>query len=290
MTYLSFHLDRFVIAPLDVVKIRQQLQVHHWKDVNQVSGPTYRGILSTVKTIARDEGMTALWKGNVSAELLYVAYGGSQFYVYQHVQEVLKSSSLHMPHSSHAFVSGACAGGFATVVTYPLDCLRTRFAAQGNERVYHSLSQAVKDIYSQEGPRGFFRGLSTALLQIVPNLAIFFGAYEPLRGLYADVSPPELSGWGSAVAGGAAGVIAKTAVFPLDLVRKRLQVQGATRSKYVHKNIPVYTGAFRALREIVRYEGIRGPFKGLAVSLVKAAPNSAVTMFVYERVYSFLHQ
>jgi solute carrier family 25 thiamine pyrophosphate transporter 19 len=270
-----------------VVKIRQQLQVHHWREAGTISGPTYHGIISSIRTIARAEGVAALWKGNVSAELLYVAYGASQFYVYNSIQDIL-GRSTYLPHTSHAFISGACAGAMATTVTYPLDCLRTRFAAQGRDRVYQSLSQAVGLIYKTEGTGGLFRGLSTALIQIVPNLAIFFGTYEPLRVLYRDITPSSFSDWGSPIAGGAAGVIAKTAVFPLDLLRKRLQVQGVTRTMYIHRNIPIYSSAWTALHIIVRHEGVRGLFKGLTVSLVKAAPNSAITMFMYEHVMLFL--
>jgi solute carrier family 25 thiamine pyrophosphate transporter 19 len=62
-----------------------------------------------------------------------------------------------------------------------------------------------------------------------------------------------------------ASVIAKTGVFPFDLIRKRLQVQGPTRSRYVHKNIPEYKGVFRTMRDIIKAEGTRGLYRGLTV-------------------------
>ena len=111
-------------------------------------------------------------------------------------------------------------------------------------------------------------------------------------------------GSGDATAGIMASVIAKTGVFPLDLSRKRLQVQGPTRSKYVHKNIPVYKGVFKTMFDIRRKEGVRGLYRGLTVrwdhtkllpenllthvSLFKAAPTSAITMWTYERVLRIL--
>ena len=58
---------------------------------------------------------------------------------------------------------GAVGGAAGTAATYPLDLLRTRFAAQGNDRVYASLRRAVWEIRRDEGPRGFFRGLTPAL-------------------------------------------------------------------------------------------------------------------------------
>src|SRR5436305_15064996 len=71
--------SRFCIAPLDVVKIRLQLQPHSLSDpvsYYAVTGPTYKGWYSALKDIAKQEGITALWKGNIPAELLYLCYGG----------------------------------------------------------------------------------------------------------------------------------------------------------------------------------------------------------------------
>lgn len=54
-------ISRFCIAPLDVVKIRLQLQIHSLSDPvshRMVVGPVYKGTLSTLRAIAREEGIT----------------------------------------------------------------------------------------------------------------------------------------------------------------------------------------------------------------------------------------
>lgn len=197
-----------------------------------------------------------------------------------------------MPHRlpSHAesFISGAGAGAVATAATYPLDLLRTRFAAQGNERIYNSLLSSIRDISRHEGYSGLFRGLTAAIGQIVPYMGLFFASYEAFRVPMHNLSLP--FGSGDAVAGITASVLAKTAVFPLDLVRKRLQVQGPTRSKYIHRNIPEYRGVFQTIKNILAKEGTRGLYRGLTVSLIKAAPASAVTMWTYEKALQVLKQ
>ncbi|KAL3306434.1 Mitochondrial thiamine pyrophosphate carrier 1 [Colletotrichum asianum] len=282
---------RFVIAPLDVVKIRLQLQSHSLSDPLSVQtargGPVYKGTLNTMKLIIANEGVTGLWKGNVPAELMYVCYSAVQFTTYRTTAQLLQSiSDNRLPNAAQSFIAGATAGAAATTATYPLDLLRTRFAAQGNERVYTGLRHAVTDIYRDEGPRGFFRGLGPGVAQIVPYMGIFFALYEGLRLPLGDLHLPW--GGGDATAGVMASVMSKTAVFPLDLVRKRIQVQGPTRSRYVHKNIPEYPGAVRAMRMIFASEGTRGLYRGLTVSLIKAAPGSAVTVWTYERVLRVL--
>ncbi|CAI7602871.1 unnamed protein product [Penicillium manginii] len=287
-------ISRFCIAPLDVVKIRLQLQIHSLSDPashRTVVGPVYKGTLSTMGSIIRQEGITGLWKGNVPAEMMYVCYGALQFTAYRTTTQALSQlgPSHRLPPSAESFISGAVAGGIATTATYPLDLLRTRFAAQGPNRVYKSLYSSVVDISRNEGPRGFFRGCSAAVAQIVPYMGLFFTAYENLRPTMAQWEYLPF-GTGDAAAGVVASVLAKTGVFPLDLVRKRLQVQGPTRTMYVHRNIPEYEGVVRSIQMILRTQGVRGLYRGLTVSLFKAAPASAVTMFTYERALKFIQE
>jgi hypothetical protein len=129
--------SRFVIAPLDVIKIRLQLQSQ--------SSTTYRGALHAGKTILAQEGLTALWKGNIPAELLYVSYSMVQFVTYREVHVLLEQT--HFPNRYRSFVAGASAGTCASLVTYPLDLLRTRFAAQGTEKVFSFVASLIIGIF-----------------------------------------------------------------------------------------------------------------------------------------------
>jgi len=264
-------LVRFVIAPLDVVKIRLQLQIHSLSDPlshdpEKLRGsPIYKGTLPTIKRILREEGLTGLWKGNIPAELMYVSYSAIQFTTYRSVTLGLQSAfgKRKLPAAAESFIAGASSGAVATTATYPLDLLRTRFAAQGKEKVYASLLASIRDIAKHEGPRGFFRGLGATVGQIIPYMGVFFATYEALRLPLGTLELP--FGSEDATAGVMASIIAKTGVFPFDLIRKRLQVQGPTRERYVHRNIPVYKGVFRTMRDIIRNEGKRGLYRGLTV-------------------------
>ncbi|KAH7408312.1 mitochondrial thiamine pyrophosphate carrier 1 [Phaeosphaeria sp. MPI-PUGE-AT-0046c] len=280
--------SRFVIAPLDVIKIRLQLQIHSLSEPSSfrnLHGPVYKGTLGTFKQILREEGLTGLWKGNIPAELLYLTYGSIQFSAYTSISHLLETipAPYALPNSATSFISGAAAGAAATTVTYPLDLLRTRFAAQGKDRVYTSILASLKSIAQHEGSAGFFRGLGAGVSQIVPYMGLFFASYETLKPIMADSPIPLPLGSSDAAAGVVASVLSKTAVYPLDTTRKRLQVQGPNRERYVHRNIPTYSGVAMTLRHIWQHEGRRGMYRGLTVSLLKAAPASAVTMWTYER-------
>ncbi|KAI4155331.1 MAG: hypothetical protein L6R39_001253 [Caloplaca ligustica] len=228
--------------------------------------------------------MQAFWKGNVPAELLYITYGAAQFSVYRATNQLLQKFSL--PGTIDTFFSGATAGATATTLTYPLDLLRTRFAAQGSDKVYINLRSGISEIARTEGVKGFFQGLGPAVGQVVPYMGLFFSAYELLRPPLADLELP--FGSGDASAGIISGILAKTGVFPLDLIRKRLQVQGPTRSRYAGGSIPVYRGVWATGRCVISNEGWRGLYRGLGISLVKSAPASAVTMWTYEHALKLL--
>ena len=194
-----------------------------------------------------------------------------------------------MSDAAQAFVSGAFAGASATSLTYPLDLLRTRFAAQGRDKVYASLRAGIRDIAREEGLRGFYQGVGVAIGQIVPYMGLFFSSYEAFRPMLADLSLP--FGSGDATAGVMASVIAKTGTFPLDLIRKRLQLQGPSLSRYAGGRIPVYgKGVWQAGSAVVRREGWRGLYRGLGVGLFKAAPASAITMWTYEHALMLMKE
>ena len=184
------------------------------------------------------------------------------------------------------FIGGATAGTLATTVTYPLDLLRTRFAAQGTERVYTGIRASIRDIALREGPKGFYRGLAATLVGIAPNSGLVFASNEAFKHAFAKLSLP--FGSGDAMAGGAAAILAKTTFYPLDTIRKRLQVQGPMLAKYGRGNIPLYAGIRGAFDTIWKREGIRGYYRGLPISLIKTSPTSAITFWVYGRTMKFL--
>ncbi|KAJ3383138.1 mitochondrial thiamine pyrophosphate transporter [Entophlyctis sp. JEL0112] len=265
---------RVVIAPIDVVKIRFQLQT-----IGPSKQPKYRGIIQSMALITREEGFRALWKGNWPAEYLYLSYGAVQFLVYD---EILKLFPEHTPKDIKTILSGAMAGSAATVATYPFDLLRTRFAMQGSQKVYSSMLDAYRQIISSEGVAGFYRGIWPSVLQIAPYMGLLFGVQDILSKQFAKNERLRIGGLDHFLSGAIAGIVGKTAVMPFDVVRKRMQVQGPNRKSYVITDIPKYSGSgfLRCARQIMRVEGYRALYKGLWPSILKSAPNSAVTFWV----------
>lgn len=69
--------------PLDTAKVRLQLQKS--AIAGDVTLPKYRGLLGTVGTIAREEGLRSLWKGIVPGLHRQCLCGGLRIGMYEPV-------------------------------------------------------------------------------------------------------------------------------------------------------------------------------------------------------------
>ncbi|KAI7903710.1 mitochondrial carrier domain-containing protein [Cokeromyces recurvatus] len=280
-------LCRFAISPLDVIKIRLQVQSEPY-NLKHIfahrANVKYSGINQAFKTIIKEEGIKGLFKGNVAAEWLYVTYGASQLYAYYHLDSFLKNISPTVK----PFISGMFAGSFATAATYPFDLLRTRFAMQGMNKVYDSIPHAISDIYEKEGMRGFYRGLGSSITQIMPYMGLMFFSYEGLCSTVQHLQRNQIISenhkrTNDMICGSLAGIISKTGVFPLDVIRKRLQVQGPHLSEYVVSTIPTYSSSvWECMKKIINTEGVLGLYKGIVPGLLKAGPSGAVYFLMFE--------
>jgi solute carrier family 25 (mitochondrial thiamine pyrophosphate transporter), member 19 len=121
-------------------------------------------------------------------------------------------------------------------------------------------------------------------------MGVLFGTYEATRTALSKADVP--SSTADFLAGGIAGIVSKSAVFPLDTIRKHLQVQGPTRERYIHKDIAATQGIIHCTQNILRQEGVRGFYKGITVALLKSGPSAAVTLSVFEgsiKFWDWLH-
>ncbi|KAM4663958.1 mitochondrial thiamine pyrophosphate carrier-like isoform 1-T1 [Discoglossus pictus] len=287
---LSGMVTRALISPLDVIKIRFQLQIEGLSSYS--SSGKYRGILQAAGLILREEGLPGFWKGHVPAQLLSVSYGAVQFVSFELLTEgIYESTSLNARGPAVHFLCGGLAACSATLTVQPLDTLRTRFAAQGEPKVYRTLRHAVVTMYRTEGPLTFYRGLFPTLLAVFPYAGFQFSFYNLLQRAWGWALPSQRThrdNIRNLLCGSGAGVISKTATYPFDLFKKRLQVGGFEQARAAFGEVRTYRGLLDCASQVHKEEGLRGFFKGLSPSLLKAAVSTGLTFFTYEMFCSFL--
>lgn len=251
---------RLFTAPLDTIKIRMQL-----------ASPGQGQLTTILTSTLRNEGVRALWKGNVPAEIMYVLYGASQFALYQALNQGLTRledtyplvlKPLRNP-TCHSLITGLGAGATLTLITYPFDLLRTRLAALTSRQLL-SFTKVLRSVGS---PRELFKGINPTMLAVALNTGLMFATYNQARQVSKRFSDfPFVEG----VCGFIAGATAKAMTFPLDTLRKRCQVA------------PLGTLAWLVARALWLAGGIRSFYQGLTIALVKTAPTLALSMWAYE--------
>lgn len=87
------------------------------------------------------------------------------------------------------------------------------------------------------------------------------------------------------VVGAIAGVIGTTCIFPIDMVKTRLQNQ-----KVGPSGERLYKGALDCFRQIVSKEGTRGLYRGLGPNLIGVTPEKALKLAVNERLREALEE
>ncbi|MCO5601958.1 hypothetical protein L7F22_056085 [Adiantum nelumboides] len=177
-------------------------------------------------------------------------------------------------------LSGGAAGAVAQTSIYPLELLKTRLQTfVGNDGKAPSLFKLFKDILQQEGPRGFYRGLLPSTLGIIPYAGIDLATYESLKKsaknlLPANQEPGPLI---QLCCGMFSGAMGATCVYPLQLVRTRLQAQRMDSTVR-------YKGMVDAFQRIWREEGFLAFYKGLFPNLLKVLPAASITYIAYEEM------
>jgi solute carrier family 25 thiamine pyrophosphate transporter 19 len=120
-----------------------------------------------------------------------------------------------------------------------------------------------------------------------PSGAAYGAGAGAVSGAGAGAGPSSLR---SLASGALAGTVGKLVVFPLDVVKRRMQAQSQQRDARYGAAREPYRGTLDALRSIAREEGPRALLKGLAPSLLKAGAAAALTFWSYETAAARLRQ
>ncbi|MES1902509.1 MAG: hypothetical protein MHPSP_001351 [Paramarteilia canceri] len=283
---------RLVTNPLDLVKIRFQLQAEPIsKNVNHLAtNSKYTGLGQAFKQIYKEEGFMGYYKGHMNGQLLSISCSIVQYGTYEVTSRLLYQIFGMTNNHINSFFAGYASAFNAILVCYPFDILRTRFSSQPSF-YYKSNFHAAQDIFRADGIRGFYKGLVPAVLSQAPQSSLYFSLYSVLKSCYNYTTKyselDEVNVQRTFICSFSAGWISKIIMFPCDLVKKRLQIQGfETGRKQLGKTYE-YNGAIHCFKTIVKYEGVRGLYKGLAPGLIKAAFVSSSSTVSYEIIKNF---
>ncbi|KAF9784624.1 mitochondrial carrier domain-containing protein, partial [Thelephora terrestris] len=175
--------------PIWVVKIR--MITTHWTDPK-----SHRGVWHGLSSIYRTEGVRGLYRGTLLA-LVGVSNGSLQFMAYERVKRfafkwkramfekagrpyTLEDDKL--ANTTYIVASGA-SKIFALAVTYPYQVTRARIQNNATKHLYPDIPTCIKRTFSESGVRGFYRGLATNFVRVLPGGCVTFVVYENIAWL-----------------------------------------------------------------------------------------------------------
>ncbi|KAF8052545.1 hypothetical protein N665_1546s0008 [Sinapis alba] len=257
-------ISRTAVAPLET--IRTHLMV----------GSGGESTTEVFRDIMKHEGWKGLFRGNLVNVIRVAPARAVELFVFETVNKKLtpklgEDSKIPIPAS---LLAGACAGVSQTLLTYPLELVKTRLTIQRG--VYKGILDAFVKIIREEGPTELYRGLAPSLIGVVPYAATNYFAYDSLRKAYRKMVKKESIGnVETLLIGSLAGALSSTATFPLEVARKHMQV-GAVGGRAVYKNM------LHALVCILEQEGLAGWYRGLGPSCLKLVPAAGISFMCYE--------
>mmetsp|Transcript_57536 Transcript_57536/g.130369 ORF Transcript_57536/g.130369 Transcript_57536/m.130369 type:complete len:305 (-) Transcript_57536:238-1152(-) len=275
---------RVFCHPLDTLKARLQAE-----------GPAITGgrisMLGVAKSTFLSEGIRGFYRG-FSA----VAIGGTPATcIYLTSYEISKASLEGATGAKSGalihLTSGLLAETISCIVFVPVDVVKERLQVQRPASVggigpvpYSSSYDALRTIVRTEGLKGIYRGYFATLASFGPFSALYFGFYEHFKRSVQGQQEREL---GPAITLGCAsfsGALAAWVTSPLDMAKLRMQVERGKKNSKGNKGPPKYTTMAKSLKHILRSEGVAGLWRGSVARMVFTAPNTAITMAVYEKV------
>lgn len=263
-------LAKTVIAPLDRTKIMFQVSKTEfsYKTAGEI---LYKGY--------KKNGLLSWWRGNSATMARVIPYAAIQFTAHERLKVWLGATKKVSLPPQKKFLAGSMAGLIACSFTYPLDLVRARMAISGKKK-YKTLRHAFKTILKEEGLLRFYNGYLPTVLGIMPYAGTSFFIYETLKQNYhqnyPDVELPILYRLGY---GALAGICGQSFSYPLDIVRRRMQIDGIDGKGYKYKKL------IGTLKYIFLSEGlVKGLFKGLSINWIKGPIAVGVSFATFDKM------
>ncbi|ANB11708.1 Ymc1p [Sugiyamaella lignohabitans] len=249
--------------PFDLVKVRLQ------------TGQFSSGVEAVTQTL-KNEGLSAFYKGTTAPLIGVGACVSVQFYAFHEAKRQLLSYNQRTNNSPHQltypqfYIAGATAGLANSFIASPVEHLRILIQTQKDAK-YKGPFDAAKHIRQKYGIAGLYRGFTVTLLREVQAYGVWFLTFEYLMA--REMAKPEVASrkdipaWKLMAFGGLAGEALWLASYPLDVIKS--QVQGHPFGSRLT--------AIDAAKTTFQKSGIKGFWRGIVPTLLRAIPASAST-------------
>ncbi|KAI0439504.1 mitochondrial carrier domain-containing protein [Xylaria telfairii] len=260
--------------PFDIVKVRLQTTTQ------------YRSALDAATTIYAKEGPLAFYKGTLTPLLGIGACVSIQFGAFGYAKRYFETANAARALGKDLgygqyYAAGAFAGVANSVISGPIEHVRIRLQTQphGAARLYSGPLDCVRKLSASGGVAGgLYRGEAVTILREAQAYGLWFLAFEWMMNADAarnGIARNEVPAYKVALYGGLAGEALWLGSYPFDVVKSKMQTDGFGANMR-------YKSMRDCFAQTWRGEGMRGFWKGIGPTLLRAMPVSAGTFAVVE--------
>ena len=260
-----------IIAPVERIKLLLQNQF-----IIKSSHSKYNGILHCAKEIISKEGFTALWRGNIVNIARYVPAQAFNFAFKDYFKTLFPKYDQNKQFWKFFFancLSGGLATSISLFILYPIDFARTRLATDNllisGERHFNGAIDCIFKIYRLEGVKGLYRGYVVASIGLSSYRAIYFGAYDSMKGnlIIDDTTIKEKFILAQLVT-----TVTAFIFYPFDTIRRRVMLQSGRENK-------IYSGTIDCAKTMLQQEGWKAYHKGFSAQILRSIGGASILVF-----------
>ncbi|CAO3646018.1 unnamed protein product [Cunninghamella echinulata] len=181
----------------------------------------------TMNNMIQTEGLGSMFKGVLAPvmglaglnAILFVSYGG----ILRYLQPTIDNTTT-LPSLAQVYIAGCGAGMACFLFSTPTELIKIKAQMSHTNK---SSWQVTKEVFYRNGIKGFYQGGWITLIRDAPSYGIYFWVYEGMKR-YLNSDPTqqgEAAAWKYLLAGGLAGTVSWTSIYPIDVIKSRLQMQ-----------------------------------------------------------------
>lgn len=281
---VSAAISKTCVAPIERVKLLLQNQ----DASSQIAkDQRYKGIVDCFARVAKEQGVTSMWRGNLANVIRYFPTQALNF-AFKDTFKMYLNPFNKKTEPFKFFIgniaSGGAAGAASLCFVYPLDFARTRLAVDvgkaGPDRQFNGLVDCLGKIFKSDGPIGLYRGFGISVAGIIFYRGAYFGLFDTGNAILftgPGKSDNFFLMWAFAQT---TTTLAGIFSYPLDTVRRRLMMQSGRKDK-------MYTGTIDCFTKIAANEGTKAFFKGAASNVLRGT-GGALVLVLYSKIQKYL--
>ncbi|KAK1980967.1 solute carrier family 25 member 45 [Colletotrichum cereale] len=299
--YISGAVGIIIGNPLDLLKVRLQAKPAPAAAPAAASAAAASPALAATSYLRHFESPASLVTGSAAPILGYGALNALLFVSYNRTEAAL-NRALDLRSSLWTTWLAGAVGGLATwVVSTPTELVKCRAQLSSPPASNWAIA---KDAWRAEGPRGLYFGGAVTALRDSIGYGFYFWSYE-LGTRWMGVGGGGGDGLEETnmreeaakvlLCGGLAGIVTWLSIFPLDVIKTRVQMQAfeaptsaeaspllGAQGSHQQSQPQKRAGAVQVAKAAYCEGGMRVFFRGLTICSVRAFVVNAVQWAVYE--------